>query len=404
MSTDQIPSKLFIEDLEVRGQRVLVRVDFNVPIKDGKISDDRRIQSSLPTIRRLVDGGARVVLMSHLGRPGGERKDEFSLKPVAARLSELLGQEVPLAPDCVGPEVEKQVAGLEDGQVLLLENLRFHAEETKNDEGFSRKLAALADIYVNDAFGAAHRAHASTAGVTAFVDRAACGYLLRREIEFLGEALASPKRPFVAIVGGAKVSTKIVVIEKLLEKVDTLIVGGGMAYTFFKTMGKEIGKSLFEEGQEDEVNRILAKAKATEGVELLLPVDCIVADDFSENANTKVVPIDGIPADLEALDIGPETAKLFAEKVSRAGTVVWNGPMGVFELRPFAGGTNAIAQALADATAAGGVTVVGGGDSALAVQVGGYQDQVSHVSTGGGASLEFLEGKVLPGLAALTDA
>ncbi len=404
MSSDQVPNKLFIEDLQVQGKRVLVRVDFNVPLKNGEISDDRRIQSSLPTIKRLLDNGGRVILMSHMGRPKGERKEEFSLKPVAQRLSELLGQEVPLASDCVGDEVKAQADALQDGQVLLLENLRFHKEETGNDENFSQQLASLADLYVNDAFGTAHRAHASTAGVTAFIDQCACGYLLRKEIDFLGSALADPKRPFVAIVGGAKVSTKIVVMEKLLEKVDTLIVGGGMAYTFFKTMGKEIGKSLFEAGQEDEVNRILKKAKETDGVQLMLPSDCVVADDFSENANTQVVSIDDIPAELEALDIGPKTAKRYQEVIGKAGTVVWNGPMGVFELKPFSNGTNAIAQGLADSTAAGGVTVVGGGDSALAVQVGGYQDKVSHVSTGGGASLEFLEGKVLPGLAALTDA
>ena len=406
--SEQIPKKLFIEGLDVRGKRVLVRVDFNVPLENGDggpvITDDRRIVASLPTIRRLIDSGARVILMSHLGRPKGERKENLSLAPVATRLSELLEKDVPLASDCVGEEVASAVGRLGDGDVILLENLRFHADETKNGAEFARSLSSLGELYVNDAFGTSHRAHASTQGLTEYLDCCAAGYLLQREIEYLGGALSDPGRPFVAIVGGAKVSSKIVVIERLLERVDTLLIGGGMAYTFFKAMGREIGKSLFEDGQEDEVRRILDKAESMDGVELLLPVDCVVASEFSEQAETRVVGATEIPADLESLDIGPKTAELYGEKIAAAKTVVWNGPMGVFEMAPFAKGTNAVAEALVRATAAGATTIVGGGDSALAIQRGGYEDGVSHVSTGGGAALEFLEGKVLPALAALTDA
>jgi len=394
--------KLFLEQLNVRGKRVLVRVDFNVPLdkETGEITDDRRITESLPTIRWLMEQGARTILMSHLGRPKGERTEKFSLAPVAARLSELLRKEVPLAPDCVGPEVQAKLQALGDGDVLLLENLRFHAGEESNAEALATQLAALGELYVNDAFGAAHRAHASTAGAPGLMDIRAAGYLMKKELDFLGGALSTPVRPFVAIIGGAKISGKIDVIRALRDKVDTLIIGGGMAYTFFKAQGREIGKSLLEEDKVPLAKEIL---ETPSKARLLLPVDCVVADAFANDAQTEVVPADGIPADREALDIGPLSIAMFSEAVRQAKTVVWNGPMGVFEMPTFAKGTGAIAQALADCTAAGGTTIVGGGDSASAIRNCGLETQVSHVSTGGGASLEFLEGKALPGVEMLSD-
>jgi 3-phosphoglycerate kinase len=396
-------NKKTIEDIDVKGKRVLVRVDFNVPQDEtGKITDDRRIRAALPTIQYLINQGAKVILASHLGRPKGkpEDREKFTLKPVAERLSELLGKPVTLAPDCVGPEVEKMVHAMKDGDVLLLENVRFHPEEEKNDPEFAKQLASLAEVYVNDAFGTAHRAHASTEGVTQYLTGVA-GYLMQKEIEYLGGALANPKRPFIAVLGGAKVKDKIPVIENLVGKVDKLIIGGGMAYTFLKAQGREIGQSLLDADSLDFCREMLAKA----GDKILLPVDVVVADGnpFEKGPDavqTKVVLVDAIPADWQGVDIGPETQKRFAEAVKGAGTVVWNGPMGIFEFEKFAVGTRAMAQALADS---GAVTIVGGGDSAAAVEQLGFADKMTHISTGGGASLEFLEGRVLPGVAALQD-
>lgn len=391
-------AKKTIVDIEPRGKRVLMRVDFNVPIQDGAITDDKRIRAALPSIENLLERGGRVVLMSHLGRPKGKVVEELRLNLVAERLAELLGKPVKKLDDCIGPEVEAAVNSLQDGEVALLENVRFYAEEEKNDPEFAAQLAKLGDIYVNDAFGTAHRAHASTEGVARYLP-AFSGFLLEKELKFLGDAVEDPKRPFVAILGGAKVKDKISVIEALLTKVDTLIIGGGMAYTFFKAQGYEIGKSLLDEERLDFCLSVLEKAKE-QGVELYLPVDIRVAKEFSPDAENKVVSVKEIPADWEGLDIGPETAKLFAGIVKEAGTVVWNGPMGVFEFEAFAQGTRAIAQALADSDA---VSIIGGGDSAAAVEQMGLADKMTHVSTGGGASLEFLEGKVLPGVAALND-
>ncbi|GIV16113.1 MAG: phosphoglycerate kinase [Armatimonadota bacterium] len=396
-------NKKTIEDIDVKGKRVLVRVDFNVPQDEtGRITDDRRIRAALPTIQYLMNQGARTILVSHLGRPKGkpEDKEKFTLKPVAERLSELLGKPVPLAPDCVGPEVEKMVQTMKDGDILLLENVRFHPEEEKNDPEFAKQLASLAEVYVNDAFGTAHRAHASTEGVTKYLPGVA-GYLMQKEIEYLGGALANPKRPFIAVLGGAKVKDKIPVIENLVGKVDRLIIGGGMAYTFLKAQGKEIGQSLLDTDSLQFCREMLAKA----GDKILLPVDVVVADGnpFEKGPDAvriQVVSVDAIPADWQGVDIGPETQKRFAEAVKGAGTVVWNGPMGIFEFDKFAVGTRAMAQALADS---GAVTIVGGGDSAAAVEQLGFADKMTHISTGGGASLEFLEGKVLPGVAALQD-
>ncbi len=396
-------NKKTIEDIDVKGKRVLVRVDFNVPQDEtGKITDDRRIRAALPTIQYLINQGAKVILVSHLGRPKGkpEDREKFTLKPVAERLSELLGKPVTLAPDCVGPEVEKMVHAMKDGDLLLLENVRFHPEEEKNDPEFAKQLASLAEVYVNDAFGTAHRAHASTEGVTQYLPGVA-GYLMQKEIEYLGGALANPKRPFIAVLGGAKVKDKIPVIENLVDKVDKLIIGGGMAYTFLKAQGKEIGQSLLDADSLDFCREMLAKA----GDKILLPVDVVVADGnpFEKGPDavqTKVVSVDAIPADWQGVDIGPETQKRFAEAVKGAGTVVWNGPMGIFEFEKFAVGTRSMAQALADS---GAVTIVGGGDSAAAVEQLGFADKMTHISTGGGASLEFLEGRVLPGVAALQD-
>jgi len=394
--------KMTIDDIAVAGKRVLVRVDFNVPLEKGKITDDTRIVETLPTIRKLLAGKGRLILMSHLGRPKGGPSLEFSLQPVAVRLGELLGVSVKFASDCIGGEVEAMAEGLKDGEVLLLENLRFHKEEEKNDETFARSLAKLGDVYVNDAFGSAHRAHASTEGVTRFLKPAVAGYLMQKELAYLGGALENPARPFVAVLGGSKISGKIDVIQNLLGKVDVLLIGGGMAFTFYKAEGLEIGSSLLEE---DKVALAadLKKQAQVKKTKMLLPVDCVVADRFAVDAERKVVREDEIPGDWMALDIGPDTVKIFRDEILKAKTVVWNGPMGVFEMEPFAAGTNAVAQALADATKSGATTIIGGGDSAAAIAKAGLKNAVSHVSTGGGASLEFLEGKILPGVAALTD-
>jgi len=394
--------KMTIDDIAVAGKRVLVRVDFNVPLEKGKITDDTRIVETLPTIRKLLAGKGRLILMSHLGRPKGGPSLEFSLQPVAVRLGELLGVSVKFASDCIGGEVEAMAEGLKDGEVLLLENLRFHKEEEKNDETFARSLAKLGDVYVNDAFGSAHRAHASTEGVTRFLKPAVAGYLMQKELAYLGGALENPARPFVAVLGGSKISGKIDVIQNLLGKVDALLIGGGMAFTFYKAEGLEIGSSLLEE---DKVALAadLKKQAQVKKTKMLLPVDCVVADRFAVDAERKVVREDEIPGDWMALDIGPDTVKIFRDEILKAKTVVWNGPMGVFEMEPFAAGTNAVAQALADATKSGATTIIGGGDSAAAIAKAGLKNAVSHVSTGGGASLEFLEGKILPGVAALTD-
>lgn len=394
-------NKKSVDDINVKGLKVLLRCDFNVPLIDGKITDENRLVAALPTIRKLVADGGKVILCSHLGKPKGEPKPELSLAPVAVRLSELLGQEVKFAadPEVVGANAKAAVEAMKDGDVVLLENTRYRAEETKNGEVFSRDLASLCDVFVNDAFGTAHRAHCSNVGVTQFVDTAAVGYLMQKEIDFLGNAVNNPERPFVAILGGAKVSSKISVIENLLDKVDTLIIGGGMSYTFSKAQGGSVGDSLLEADYCEYALNMLEKAKE-KGVKLLLPVDTVIADDFSNDANSKVVPAGEIPAGWQGLDIGPETEKIFCEAVKDAKTVVWNGPMGCFEMPKFARGTEAVAKALADTEA---VTIIGGGDSAAAVNQLGYGDKMTHISTGGGASLEFLEGKELPGVAAAND-
>ena len=396
-------NKLSIDNVDLINKRVLVRVDFNVPLDEKlNITNDIRIVESLPTIKKIISSGGKAILMSHLGRPKGERKPEFSLKPAAKRLSELLGKEVKLAPDCIGSDVEKMVNEMKPGDVILLENLRFHKQEEKNDPEFAKKLAKLGDVYINDAFGSAHRAHASTEGVTKFIKTCAAGYLMQKELDYLGKALAKPKRPYCAILGGAKISGKIDVIKNLLDKVDSLIVGGGMAFTFFKAEGKEIGKSLLEVEKLDLAKDLLQNLKSSK-IKFLLPVDVVVADEFKNESPSKVVSVDNIPPDKMGLDIGPETIKLFSDELMKSKTIVWNGPMGVFEMDNFAKGTFEIAQVLAKATSGGAVTVIGGGDSAAAISKAGLDKKVSHVSTGGGASLEFLEGKVLPGVAALTD-
>ncbi|WP_456405674.1 phosphoglycerate kinase [Caldithrix abyssi] len=396
--------KLTIDRLDLKGKKVLIRCDFNVPLNEnGEITDDRRIVASLPTIKKVLQDGGAAILCSHLGRPKGQVKEELRLKPVAKRLSELLNVEVKMAPDCIGPEVQKMKAELKPGEVLLLENLRFHKEETENDPEFARQLAEGCDLYINDAFGTAHRAHASTEGVTRYFKQAAAGYLIEKELKYLGQAIENPTRPFVAILGGAKISGKIDVIRNLFNKVDTLIIGGGMAYTFYKAQGYEIGKSLLEEDRIEMAGQILKEAKE-KNINLLLPVDAVVADKFDNDAVRKVVKVTEIPADYMGMDIGPESIKLFAEEVSRAKTIVWNGPLGVFEMPNFETGTRKIAEAIAQATKNGAVSVIGGGDSAAAIAKFGMEDQFTHISTGGGASLEFLEGKELPGIAALTDA
>ena len=395
-------NKKSVDDINVKGQRVLVRCDFNVPLQDGKITDENRLVAALPTIKKLIADGGKVILCSHLGKPKGEPKPELSLAPVAVRLSELLGQEVKFAadPEVVGPNAKAAVEAMKDGDVILLENTRYRAEETKNGEEFSKELASLCDVFVNDAFGTAHRAHCSNVGVTKFVDTAVVGYLMQKEIDFLGNAVNNPERPFVAILGGAKVSSKISVIENLLEKVDTLIIGGGMAYTFMAGLGEEVGKSLLEEDYKEYAVNMMKKAEE-KGVKLLIPVDTVVGDNFSNDCNFKVVGSGEIPADMEGLDIGPKTAELFANAIKGAKTVVWNGPMGCFEMPNFANGTIAIAKAMADLKDA--TTIIGGGDSAAAANQLGFGDKMSHISTGGGASLEFLEGKELPGVAAAND-
>lgn len=398
-------SKKNVEDLQVAGQRVLVRCDFNVPLKNGVITDENRIVAALPTIQYLIDQGAKVILCSHLGKPKGEPKPEFSLAPVAKRLAELLGKPVVFAADdnVVGENAKKAVAAMKDGDVVLLENTRYRAEETKNGEAFSKELASLCELFVNDAFGAAHRAHCSTVGVASFVKESANGYLMAKEIQFLGAAVENPVRPFVTILGGAKVADKLNVIENLLNKADTLIIGGGMAYTFLAAKGYGVGTSLLDEEKIDYCRKMLARAEE-KGVKLLLPVDCVVAAEFPNpidaEIETTVVAADAIPADKMGLDIGPKTAELFAGEVKNAKTVVWNGPMGVFENPVLAKGTIAVAKALAETDA---TTIIGGGDSAAAVNTLGYGDKMSHISTGGGASLEFLEGKELPGIAAMSD-
>ncbi|MCL2857937.1 MAG: phosphoglycerate kinase [Oscillospiraceae bacterium] len=391
-------NKKTIDAIDLTGKRVLVRCDFNVPMQEGKITNDKRIRAALPTIEALLSRGARVILCSHMGRPKGQPNPEFSLAPVAARLTELLGNPVPLATDVVGPDAQAKSTALQDGNAMLLENVRFHKEETDNDPAFARQLAALADVYVNDAFGAAHRAHASTQGVAAHLP-AVCGYLIEKEITVMGQALENPKRPFVAILGGLKVSDKIGVILNLLDKVDTLIIGGGMSYTFSKVQGGTIGNSPFEADKADLAKDILAKAAAKK-VNLLLPVDGVISDAFSPDAASKIVPAGQIPDGWQGMDIGPESEKLFAGAVAGAGTIIWNGPMGVFEFERFASGTKAMASAVA---ASGAVTIIGGGDSVSAVTKMGLADKMTHISTGGGASLEFLEGIELPGIAALQD-
>lgn len=390
--------KKTVKEIDVRGKRVLVRVDYNVPMEDGRITDDTRIVASLPTLRYLMEQGARIILMSHLGRPKGGPDPAYSLDPVARRLAELLGTPVRKVDDCVGESAEAAASTLEPGEILLLENVRFHPEEEKNGPEFAKALAKLGEVFVNDAFGAAHRAHASTEGVARCLP-AVAGLLLARELEVLGGALESPERPFVAILGGAKVSDKIGVIENLLSKVDTLVIGGGMAYTFLKAQGLEIGRSLLDAARIEFAKELMARAK-TQGVRLVLPVDVVVADAFSPDANRQIVPVTAIPADWEGMDIGPKTRELIAEAVRGAKTVIWNGPMGVFEMPAFAEGTRSVAEAVA---ASGAFSIIGGGDSAAAVEQAGLADKMSHVSTGGGASLEFLEGKELPGVAALLD-
>src|SRR5580698_7760052 len=392
---------LSIRDLDLKGKRVFMRVDFNVPLAPGgqEITSDKRIKASLPSIQYVLDHGAGLILASHLGRPKGKPNPEMSLAPVGRRLSELLNRPVAMAPDCVGPAVEAMLPA--PNQVLLLENLRFHPEEEKNDPEFSKQLASLCDLYVNDAFGSAHRAHASTEGITHFVKQSAAGLLMEKELTYLGKALEDPAKPFVAILGGAKVSDKIEVIDNLLSKVDALLIGGGMAYTFLKAKGQEVGKSLLEADKIEVAKEALAKAKAR-GVRFLLPVDHILADKFAADAQTKIFQGDGpFPADWMALDIGPKTVALFEKEVAGAATIVWNGPMGVFEMPAFAKGTTAIAQAVAENKSA--ISIIGGGDSVAAVKQAGVADQIKHISTGGGASLEFLEGKKLPGVEALTD-
>jgi phosphoglycerate kinase len=397
-------NKLSIADLNFTGKRTLVRVDFNVPLDDGRnITDDRRIVAALPTIKKIINDGGRLVLCSHLGRPKGKVVPEMSLKPVAIKLSGLIGKNVRFAPDCVGDNINSMVEALKEGEVLLLENLRFHKEETDNDPGFAKQLASIADIYVNDAFGTAHRAHASTEGVTKFIDTCAAGYLMEKEIRYLGEALSNPQKPFVAVLGGAKISGKIDVIENLMDKVDCIIIGGGMVFTFVRAMGHEIGGSLLEKDKVGMAADILKKARSKK-IRFLLPVDCVVASDITEEAETSVVDIKAIPSDKKGLDIGPKSIDLFADELKKAKTVVWNGPMGVFEVEQFSKGTYEIARIMAEITSKGAVTIVGGGDSASAVRKCGLDDRLTHISTGGGASLEFLEGKTLPGVAALTDA
>jgi phosphoglycerate kinase len=392
---------LTIDDVLLKGKKVLVRVDFNVPMTpDMKVADDKRIIESLPTIRRILSQGASVILMSHLGRPKGHPNPEFSLKPVADYLSTLINHPVQFAKDCIGPEVHQMVSALKPGDILMLENLRYHPEEEANDPDFAKELASLGDVYVNDAFGTAHRAHASTEGITHFLRPAVAGYLMKKEIEYLTSAVTNPARPYLAILGGAKISGKIDVIHNLLPKIDALVIGGGMAFTFLRAQGLEIGDSIVEEEKLELAKDLLDQMRALHK-RFILPVDCVIADRFENDAQRKVVPVSKIPPGWRGLDIGPETVKVINMEVRRSKTIVWNGPMGVFEMPNFANGTLEVARLLAEATKAGAKTIVGGGDSAAAVAKAGFETQISHVSTGGGASLEFLEGRTLPGLAAL---
>lgn len=392
-------NKKSIKDVELQGKRVFCRVDFNVPLKDGNVTDDTRIRAALPTIKYLVENGAKVILASHLGRPKGQVVEELRLTPVAKRLSELLGKDVKKANEAYGESVKAEISKMNNGDILLLENVRFYPGEEKNDPELAKEFASLAELYVNDAFGAAHRAHASTEGIAHHLP-AVCGFLMQKELDVLGKALSNPERPFTAIIGGAKVKDKIGVIDNLLDKVDNLIIGGGLAYTFVKAQGHEIGKSLLEEDKIDLANSFMAKAKE-KGVNFYMPVDAVVADEFSETANKKEVAIEEIPADWQALDIGPKTVELYAKVIKESKLVIWNGPMGVFEMDAYANGTKGVAEALAAAT--GTYSIIGGGDSAAAVEKFHLAEKMDHISTGGGASLEFMEGKTLPGVAALND-
>ncbi len=392
-------AKKTVKDIDVRGKKVLVRVDFNVPLNENKeITDDTRMVAAMPTIKYLLENNAKVILCSHLGRPKGVANPDFSLAPLVARLEQLSGVKVIFAKDCVGPEAKAAVDSVKEGEIVLLENLRFHKEETANDPAFAKELASLADVYVNDAFGTAHRAHASTAGVTKYLP-AVAGFLIQKELDFLGKALENPERPFIAILGGAKVKDKIGVIENLMQIVDCLIIGGGMANTFVAAQGYEIGKSLFDPETLDTAKKIIADAKR-KGIKILFPVDFVVADEFSADAKNTIVPVESIPQNMMTMDIGPSTRMLFATELKQAKTILWNGPMGVFEMPAFAAGTKAVAQALSEAQ---GITIIGGGDSAAAVKKLGFADKMTHISTGGGASLEYMEGKELPGIAALND-
>jgi phosphoglycerate kinase len=396
-------TKLTIQDLDLRGKRVFIRVDFNVPLKDGVVTDDTRIRETLPTLRLAMEKGGRLVLASHLGRPKGGPEAKYSLKPVAKKLEELLEKTVAFAADCVGPDAEAKSKALRDGDVLVLENVRFHPEEEKNDERFSKQLAALCDgVFVCDAFGSAHRAHASVVGITKFVKQAAAGLLMEKELAYIGKAISNPTRPFVAIIGGAKVSDKIEVVENLMKIADAMLIGGGMAYTFLKAQGLAIGKSLVEEDKQDLARKILADVKQ-KNFKLLLPLDNVVTQEFKGDAPTKIVEVSAIPADQMGLDIGPKTIAAYSAEIAKSKTIVWNGPMGVFEMPAFAKGTLAVAQAVAAATTAGATSIVGGGDSVAAIHQSGLASKISHISTGGGASLEFLGGRKLPGVEALSN-
>lgn len=396
-------AKKTIEDVNLKGKKVLIRCDFNVPLDEyQQITDDRRIKASLPTIKKVLKEGAAIILCSHLGRPKGEFKPEFSLAPVSLQLSELLGKDVALSVDCIGDNVQKIKSELQPGEILLLENLRFHNEETKNDPEFAKQLAEGCDVFINDAFGTAHRAHASTEGVTHFMNESVAGYLIEKELKYLGEAVEKPEHPFMAILGGAKISGKIDVIKNLFDKVDTLIVGGGMIFTFYKALGYEIGTSLLEEDRVAMAKELLDEAKQ-KNVNLLLPEDVVIADEFNNDAKTQTIKVNEIPAGWMGLDIGPKTIETFSSAISKSKTIVWNGPMGAFEMENFSNGTKCIAEELAKVTEQGATTVVGGGDSAAAISIFGLDDKITHISTGGGASLEFLEGKKLPGIEALSE-